>query len=103
MSDIDGHEVIKVRSMAHLQQACNTAAKNKNYNSQDTCTRLESLFFEQSGFKLYGWQLDVVKAILFRKVGITAAAVNGDSWSPTLLKVNTKYVLYIFKSINFYI
>jgi hypothetical protein len=62
-SDLDEHEAIKARSMAHLKQACETAAKKRKYDSRDTRTRLESIFSERSGFKPYEWQLDVAEAI----------------------------------------
>jgi bloom syndrome protein len=74
MPDSDGHEAIKAHSTVRLQQACETAVKKRKYNSLDTCTRLESVFSERSGFKPYGWQLDVAEAIL---LGLDCVVIAG--------------------------
>jgi ATP-dependent helicase YprA (DUF1998 family) len=81
MSDRGEHEVIKARSTAHLQQACETAEKKRKYNSLDTRTRLETLFSEQSGFKPYGWQLDVAEAIL---LGLDCVVIAGTGSGKTI-------------------
>jgi ATP-dependent helicase YprA (DUF1998 family) len=81
MPDCDEHEVIKARSTAHLQQACETAAKKRQYNSLETRTRLDSLFSEQSGFKPYGWQLDVAEAIL---LGLDCVVIAGTGSGKTI-------------------
>lgn len=81
MSDPDEHEAIKARSMARLHQACETAAKNRTYNSQDTRNRLDSIFSEQSGFKPYGWQLDVAEAIL---LGLDCVVIAGTGSGKTI-------------------
>ena len=81
MSNCDEHEIIKARSTAHLQQARETAAKKRNYNSLDTHTRLERLFSEKSGFKPYGWQLDVAEAIL---LGLDCVVIAGTGSGKTI-------------------
>ena len=81
MSDPDEHEAIKARSMAHLKQACEKAAKKRKYNSRDTRTQLESNFSERSGFKPYEWQLDVAEAIL---LGLDCVVIAGTGSGKTI-------------------
>ena len=61
-SDSDEHEVIKALYVTS-RKARKTTVKKRKYNSLDTHTRLETLFSERSGYKLYEWQIDIAEAL----------------------------------------
>ena len=90
MPDLDEHDAIKVRSMAHLKRACETAANNRKYNSWHTRITLESAS-ARSGMSpqvihIFTTTFTII-IILGTKVPKSrdySCGSEWDTWSPTL-------------------
>lgn len=75
------HENIRTRSSANLKAAQRLAAKNKDYNSEQTRERLSNIFTERFGQTPYSWQLDVTEALL---LGLDTVVIAGTGAGKTM-------------------
>ena len=76
------HEHILAHSLANLHAAQQLAMNKKDYNSEQTCKKLISIFSQRLGQVLYPWQLDVTEALLLSLDTVIIAGTGAGKTMP---------------------
>ncbi|PPQ98478.1 hypothetical protein CVT26_013879 [Gymnopilus dilepis] len=83
--NLPDHDQQKARSYEILENARRNAAKQQQYDSRATRTRLAALFTERFGGNPYDWQLDATEAILLGLDSIVIAGTGSGKTVPFML------------------